>query len=29
MIVDKKNFQEGKTKSIFEHLIFSERDVDS
>ena len=26
MIVDKKDFQEGKTKSIFENLIFSQRD---
>ena len=26
MIVDKNNFQEGKTKSIFENLIFSQRD---
>ena len=26
MIVDKKNFQGGKTKSIFENLIFHQKD---
>ena len=26
MIVDKKKFQEGKTKFMFENLIFSQKD---